>query len=358
MTPRRSFLLAVSATAALTFATLAPPASAAEAPAYQWDVMPTGTTEQFRGLDAVSADVAWIAGEGGGILKTTDGGATWQDVSPGGRPYGHEFRDVEAWNAQHAVVLAIGTGRASRIYETRNGGESWSLRFKNTDPNAFYDCMAFSKSGRGLALSDPVDGHFRLVRSGDFGHTWNVQSTNGMPKALDGEFAFAASGTCLVSGPWRNFWFASGGVDTPRIFHSTDGGRTWDVADAPLRGGPTAGVYSLDFRSIRKGVMVGGAFDDPANGDDASATLTYTQGEWRASPHPVLGYRSGVAFVPGTANTVIAVGPTGSDVSVNGGHAWSNFSDIPFDAVSCASDGACWASGPDGAVARLSVGSS
>ena len=127
-------------------------------------------------------------------------------------------------------MLAIGTGRASRVYETRNGGKSWSLRFKNKDPNAFYDCMAFSKSGHGLALSDPVDGHFRLARSGDFGHSWKVQSTKGMPKALDGEFGFAASGTCLVSGPWRNFWFASGGVDTPRIFHSTDGGRTWDVS--------------------------------------------------------------------------------------------------------------------------------
>ena len=53
---------------------------------------------------------------------------------------------------------------------------------------------------------------------------------------------------------------------------------------------------------------------------------------------------------------MIATGPTGSDVSVNGGRAWSNFSDIPFDAVSCASDGACWASGPDGAVATFGIG--
>ena len=231
MTPRRSLFLAVPAAAALAGALLATPAAGTDAPpAYQWNLTTTGTTEQFRGLDAVSAKVAWVAGEDGGILKTTDGGASWQDVSPGGRPYGHEFRDVEAWSAQHAVVLAIGTGRASRVYETRNGGKSWSLRFKNKDPNAFYDCMAFSKSGRGLALSDPVDGHFRLARSGDFGHSWKVQSTKGMPKAVDGEFAFAASGTCLVSGPWRNFWFASGGVDKPRIFHSADGGRTWDVS--------------------------------------------------------------------------------------------------------------------------------
>jgi photosystem II stability/assembly factor-like uncharacterized protein len=359
MTPRRSFVLALPA-AALAAAVLAAPASGAHSPPpYHWKVTPTGTDEQFRGLDAVSARVAWVAGEEGGILKTTDG-ATWQDVSPIGLgSFVPEFRDIEAWSARHAVALAIGVGTASRIYETTDGGAHWSERFRNhnPDPASFYDCMAFSASGRGLALSDPVGGHFRLAVSRDFGHTWRVQPAKGMPRALDGEFAFAASGTCLVSGPFRNFWFATGGVDTPRIFHSTDGGRTWDVEDAPLRGGPTAGVYSLDFRSIGKGVMVGGAFDDPDNGEDASAYRTYASGGWLPSPHPVLGYRSGVAFVPGTANTAIAVGPTGGDVSVNGGRAWSGFSDLALDSVSCASDGACWGSGPDGVVAKLRPGS-
>jgi photosystem II stability/assembly factor-like uncharacterized protein len=360
MTPRRSLVLALPA-AALAAAMLAAPASGAESPpAYQWTVTPTGTAEQFRGLDAVSADVAWVAGEEGGILKTTNGGASWQDVSPTGLgSFVPEFRDIEAWNARHAVALAIGVGTASRIYETTNGGATWSERFRNhnPDPSSFYDCMAFSASGRGLALSDPVGGHFRLAVSRDFGHTWHVRSTKGMPPALDGEFAFAASGTCLVSGPWRNFWFATGGVATPRIFHSTDGGRTWDVEEAPLRGGPTAGVYSLDFRSIGKGVMVGGAFDAPDDGDNASAFRTYASGGWVPSPHPVLGYRSGVAFVPGRPNTAIAVGPTGSDVSVNGGRTWSNFSTLSLDSVSCAHDGACWGSGLDGVVAKLGVSS-
>jgi photosystem II stability/assembly factor-like uncharacterized protein len=356
MTTRRSLRIALPA-AALAVAALAMPASGAHSsPDRHWKVTPTGTSEQFRGLDAVSGRVAWVAGEEGGILKTTDGGRTWADVSPTGLgSFVPEFRDIEAWSARHAVALAIGVGAASRIYETTDGGAHWSERFRNhnPDPASFYDCMAFSHSGRGLALSDPVGGRFRLAATRNFGHTWNVQSTHGMPRAKAGEFAFAASGTCLVSGPWRNFWFATGGVDHPRIFHSTDGGRTWDVRQAPLRGGPTAGVYSLDFRSIGKGVMVGGAFDDETNGDDASATLTYASGHWVPSRRPVLGYRSGVAFIAGTANTVIAVGPTGSDVSVNGGRTWTSFATLGLDSVSCASDGACWGSGPEGVVAKL-----
>src|SRR3954471_20705063 len=209
MTPRRSLLAAIAAAAALVAAALASPASAAGSPpAYRWNLTPTGTAEQFRGLDAVSAKVAWVAGEDGGILKTTNRGATWHDVSPTGLGgFVPEFRDIEAWSARHAVALAIGVGAASRIYETKDGGATWSERFRNHDPDpaSFYDCMAFNKAGRGLALGDPVDGHFRLAVSRNFGHTWHAQSTRSMPKALDGEFAFAASGTCLVSGPWRNF---------------------------------------------------------------------------------------------------------------------------------------------------------
>jgi photosystem II stability/assembly factor-like uncharacterized protein len=362
MTPRRILAAALTPVLALGVASVAVVAHAAPALAgpssFAWQSTPTGSDDQFRGLDAVSDQVAWVAGEEGTVMRTTDGGATWDDVSPTGLDFEPAFRDVEAWDAEHAVVLSIGVGSASRIYETTDGGATWSERFRNADPDpaSFYDCMAFSGSGRGLALSDPVGGFFRLALTTDFGHTWRVKDNVEMPPAVEGEFAFAASGTCLVAGPWRNFWFVTGGIDTPRIFHSDDGGRTWSVEDIPMRGGPTAGIYSVDFRAAGKGVMVGGDFEAENDGSQASAYRNYTSGEWLPSVSPVLGYRSGVAFVTGTPNTAVAVGPTGSDVSLNGGRTWTHFDDSSFDSISCAAGGACWASGLDGAVARLSAG--
>ena len=66
------------------------------------------------------------------------------------------------------------------------------------------------------------------------------------------------------------------------------------------------------------------------------------------------GYRSGVAWVARTLRSVaVAVGPTGSDVTYDGGRTWARFSRANFDAVVCADDGSCWASGPEGAVAKL-----
>jgi photosystem II stability/assembly factor-like uncharacterized protein len=98
-------------------------------PAPRWVPVPTGSTQQFRGLDAVDRRTAWVGGSDGQVLRTTDGGRSWQDVSPPGST-GLRFRDVEAQDARRASVLAIGPGEASRIYTTADGGRSWNARLR------------------------------------------------------------------------------------------------------------------------------------------------------------------------------------------------------------------------------------
>jgi photosystem II stability/assembly factor-like uncharacterized protein len=316
----------------------------------RWVPVPTGSDQQYRGLDAVSARVAWVGGSVGEILRTTDGGATWQDVSPPGSA-GLLFRDVEAQSADRASALSIGTGDASRIYSTTDGGRSWRLAFVNDDPDAFYDCMDFFAGGRrGLALSDPVNGRFRIAATDDFGRSWHVLPDGGMPPAVAGEFAFAASGTCLVTSGGRDAWFAGGG-GASRVFHSQDGGMTWTVTGAPIPAAEAGGVFSLAFRNPREGVMVGGDFTAPENGADASGFTRDGGATWTLGGD-LSGYRSGVDWLSGARATLIAVGPTGSDVSDDGGRSWTAFDTASYDAVDCV-PGACWASGPAGAVAVL-----
>ena len=54
----------------------------------------------------------------------------------------------------------------------------------------------------GLALSDPVNGRFRILATDDGGRSWQVVDAD-MPPALPGEFAFAASGQCSSHGASR-----------------------------------------------------------------------------------------------------------------------------------------------------------
>ncbi|TDD30756.1 oxidoreductase [Kribbella turkmenica] len=333
------------------------PAQASGKPSYEWELTPTGSTAQFRGLATVSKDVAWAGGSGGQVLRTVDGGKHWQNVSPAGAET-VQFRDVEAFDAERAVVLSIGNGEDSRVYRTADGGRSWTETFRNTDPNAFYDCFDFFDGKRGLALSDPVDGKFRILATADGGRSWKVQPTAGMPAALPGEFAFAASGTCLVAGSGRTAWFATGGGDRPRVFRTVDGGKRWTVADSPMASGEAAGIFSLAFRNSLFGVAVGGDFLKPTEAVKAASVTDDGGRSWKLVPAEKApkGYRSGSAFVPNTPATVIAVGPSGSDVSYDGGRSWEQFYDGSFDSVECAGHGSkagCWASGARGAVARL-----
>ena len=97
--------------------------------------------QNFRGLDAVDRRTAWVTGESltdggpGRVFRTTDGGRTWEDVSPPGTD-GLSFRDVEARSATRAVILAIGPGEASRIYRTTDGGATWDTAFVEPRPRS------------------------------------------------------------------------------------------------------------------------------------------------------------------------------------------------------------------------------
>ncbi|MDX3803880.1 oxidoreductase, partial [Streptomyces sp. AK04-3B] len=259
------------------------PAHARPAPpaAPHWELKDTGVTARLRGLAAVDRDTAWVAGTQGVVLRTADGGATWRDVSPPGAA-GLQFRDVEAFDARRAVVLAIGEGEASRVYRTEDGGTTWTESFRNTDPRAFYDCMTFFDRRHGLAVSDPVDGRFRVLSTGDGGRTWTVLPDAGMPAAQEGDAGFAASGQCLVASGARDVWLATGGAARARVLHSSDRGLTWKAADVPVPAGdPARGVFALAFRDRTHGLAVGGDYRADQPSPRAAATTADGGRTWR-----------------------------------------------------------------------------
>jgi photosystem II stability/assembly factor-like uncharacterized protein len=316
---------------------------------YGWELTPTGSTARLRGLSAVSDQVAWTSGSAGTVLLTTDKGATWQSVGPPGTS-ALQFRDIEAFDANTALILSIGTGTDSRIYRTTDGGQTWTLVFENTDPNAFYDCMAWFDKHRGLALSDPVNGRFRILATDDGGLTWHVVDAD-MPPALPLEFAFAASGQCITTAGGRDAWFGTGGDAVARVFHSSDRGQTWTVANTPVRSGPSAGIFALAFRDPRHGLAAGGDFLLETASPDAHALTNDGGASWSLATGAPDEYRSGAHWVTGT--DAIIVGPSGSDVSFDQGLTWHGFDEGSFDTVDCAGGFACWASGANGRVAFL-----
>jgi photosystem II stability/assembly factor-like uncharacterized protein len=317
-----------------------------------WQLLPSAGGATFRTLAAVSRQIAWIGSDDGTVLRTVDGGRSWQDVSPPGTA-GLHFRDLDARDAYRAVAMTAGSGTDSRLYSTSDGGLSWRLAYQASDPAAFFDSMAFFDTGHGLVVSDPIDGKFQILSTTDGGHSWTVLPNAGMPAALPNEYGFADSGTMLATAG-QDAWFGSGG-SASRVFHSHDGGFTWDVAPTPILSGSlegTAGIYGLAFRSAELGLAVGGDFLTPDITAHVSA-VSYLGHPWMSPAREPSGVRFAAAWLPFTVATAVTVGINGSDVSYDAARHWTRFDDGEFNTVSCAADGTCWAAGDTGRVAVL-----
>ena len=292
------------------------------------------------------------SGANGTVVRTTDGGATWEARPvPGAERL--DFRDVDAFSESVAYILSIGPGEASRIFKTTDGGGHWVEQFKNTDPKAFLDAMTFRDVNRGFAFSDSVDGRFVILRTSNGGATWERIPAEALPPALDGEGAFAGSGTNIaISGD--RVWI---GTTASRMLRSSDGGRTWTVTQTPMATGEATGIFSVAFRDAMHGVAVGGNYSKER---EASDNLVYTSDGGRtwalAGERGLSGFRSVVAYIPGTRSSLLAVGPSGADRSDDDGRTWTPMEAGGFHAFSFAprtSTG--WGAGERGRISRLEL---
>jgi photosystem II stability/assembly factor-like uncharacterized protein len=315
----------------------------------QWVKQTVNTTADFRGLSVVSEKIVWASGTGGTVVRTLDGGKTWEVITvPGAEKL--DFRDIEAFDAQTAYILSIGNGESSRIYKTTDGGKTWKLQFTNTDEKAFYDAIACWDKNNCIAMSDPVDGHYPLIATSDGGATWTRIVSNQMPAAKDGEAAFAASGTCLIAIGKSTAYIASGGTDA-RVFRSGDRGKTWSVANTPItKGNGSSGIFSVAMRDARNGVTVGGDYQKPQGRLDNIAYTTDGGRTWTKA-EPLKGYRSSVAFIDD--RTFVAVGTSGADIRRRGKEIWGTVTDLVLNSVQTKGPKAVWAVGPNGLVVRF-----
>jgi len=258
------------------------------------------TTENLRGVSAVSRQIAWVSGTHGTYLRTIDGGRTW---TPAQLPDAGalDFRAVAAFSADEAFLMSAGPGGQSRIYHTSDAGRRWQLQFNNANPKGFFDSMAFWDSKHGVVVGDPIPDEsgtlkFEILLTDD-GQNWKPIPSAQLPSAMEGEGAFAASNTCIAIAPSASdIWFATGGK-TARVFHSADRGQSWQVFDTPMMHGPdSAGIFSIAFRDAMHGVIAGGDYKRPKEDGPNLAFTADGRKTWTLSGLHPLAYFSAVAY--------------------------------------------------------------
>jgi photosystem II stability/assembly factor-like uncharacterized protein len=330
----------------------------------EWTSQSAGVTARLRGVSAISAQQVWASGSGHTVLRSADGGASWTAIAPPAESGAAalDFRDIDAIDANTAYVLSIGEGAASRIYKTRDAGAHWTLQYTNPDAKGFLDAMSFWDAEHGLVMGDSIEGRFQILRTVDGGAHWAKVPDSALPPALPGEGAFAASGSNIAVLGQAQAWIVTNSPGRSRVLHTADGGQSWSVVDSPLPATASAGIFSVAFRDALHGVIVGGDYKNETAAVDNVATTRDGGKTWQLAKQGqgLSGFRSAVKYIPGSAHSLIAVGPQGADRSDDDGASWTPLT-LPaaspgFDALSIAPDGAtAWASGQGGALARLKL---
>lgn len=331
----------------------------------------SGTMNRLQAISPVNSRVAWASGVAGTFVVTTDGGATWRaGVVPGAEAL--QFRDVQGVSENEAFLMSAGTGTDSRIYKTEDGGATWQLQFENEIPLAFYDCFAFWGPDRGLATSDSVAGVFPALLT-ENGDTWRNIGED-LPVALPGESSFAASGTCVAVQGERRAWIATGGAVKARILATTDGGETWAAYDTPIvQGTGLSGIFSVDFRDARHGILGGGDLAAPTAFTNNVARSHDGGKTWRLAQHPTFtGAIYGLSYVRTVGRhknddgkergeqekyerAVVATGPGGASWTPDEGETWYSIPGaMDYWAVAFGSPDAGWLVGTNGRILKIS----
>lgn len=317
----------------------------------RWRPLLTGSQASLRGLSAVDEQVAYVSGSGGTLLRTMDGGESWDSVAPPGTSR-CDFRDVEALDRDQVVAMVA--GQPARVYRSEDAGATWRLVHEDPREAAFFDALAFA-GDVGVMFGDAIDGQFCMLQSHDGGRSWRDRSGELLPPPGDGEAAFAASGTCLVAidADRGVFSLVTGGGQSRAITFGSSvsdvSGRRYWSRGLPLQSGSSSqGAFSVAWDGAR-GVAVGGDYRAPEAAQASVAITTDGGATWAAGDAG--GFRSAVIWL--SSRALLAVGSHGASWSKDGGRTWIAFGQQGFHCLSRGGDGSVWAAGSDGRVARL-----
>jgi photosystem II stability/assembly factor-like uncharacterized protein len=309
----------------------------------------SGVSVRLQALSAAADGAVWVTGLGGTYARSLDSGESWRaGVVAGAEKL--ELRDVHAVDASTAYALSSGTGEASRIFKTTDGGASWKLLLINPDAEGFFDCFDFWDASNGLLYGDSVSGKLVLFQTSD-GETWTRLPAERLPDARPGEGGFAASGTCLVT-VGDSTAYVGTGAGSSRVLRTRDRGKSWEVFETPIPNETsTAGITSLAFRDEENGIAAGGDIAAPDARTDNVALLAGGSARL-ASPPTFAGAIYGIALSSSSA-VLVAVGPNGASYSFDLARTWTALSEDSYWAVGFAPSGIGWMVGPEGRIALL-----
>jgi photosystem II stability/assembly factor-like uncharacterized protein len=250
----------------------------------------------FRSLevDPANPDVLYMGTERNGIVKSSDGGATWQRLRKGLRHSATTYSevwdiDVSPFNPQFVIAAVADSpgpvdypGSPAGVYISTDAGSTWmrsncgltnsyalSIRINPQNPAVIALGIGAGKATFSALLGQPFDG--ALMHSNDYGRNWSTSvSPAGADKNVFWVLSLYESGTgglitfgLNIDEPSKNMGF----------LRSEDGGENWTAFAPSLRtrliaafdvsaDGRTMYAIERDAFTVLKSIDSGSSWDE------------------------------------------------------------------------------------------------
>ncbi|MEO8146507.1 MAG: T9SS type A sorting domain-containing protein [Bacteroidia bacterium] len=313
----------------------------------QWVAQPSNVTAGYfvQFIDAVDGNVVWgIVSDPANqtnpvqeFTRTVDGGATWAG-GPINNAVGLRPSSICAINADTAwVAMYSPTGGAGGVLRTDDGGASW-----NPQPTALFNATGnfpnwiyFWDANNGLCMGDPTNNYFEIYTTTDGGNNWVRTPDTAIAPELGGEFGITDVFT--HQGDSTIFF----GTNLGRVYKSTDRGLNWTASQTPF---PDY-IGAIAFRDSSNGLATSGGnigSSDVVRTNDGGATWNLV-GTNTAN----MTLKLGMCYVPGTDSTYIistaAAGSVdGTTFSPNDGTSWALMANLIQTDIEFVNDSTGW----------------
>ncbi len=285
----------------------------------QWITVPTGTLDELESVLVDGPDAFMTGGMDGRLMRTTNGGATWDTqflTAAGG------IGDILRLDAD--LILLAGEGGV--VMRTTNDGATWTA----VSTPAPDDLYAMTRWGNTIWASGR-DG--AIVRSNDLGLTWAAQST-GTAERIHGIHALSADRVVAVGREGVLLRTVNGGVSW--MLSTIAGGedlRGLCFLDDPQQTGLAAGPEGFILRST-----------------DLGDTWTPVSIGALNSAQAIASFSPGVAYAVGNSALVLR--------STDQGASWEPMTTLAFSELSAVDvrSGMAVAVGANGTMIKLNEG--
>ena len=201
---------------------------------YFWTEQVTGTNVILNSVSNIDGTNAWVCGYNGTVLKTSNSGYNWINLSGNGLPLNILLVNIFGVNTSTALVAGYLNSNAY-VYRTSNSGSNWQLVF--SENSGFINGIYMQNNMNGFMYGDRVSARWSLWKTTNGGINWD--STGLYLPVIGPEKGRGNS----IWGVNSKIWF---GTDRFRIYYTSDFlNPVWQIQNSPT----DTNIYSIWFNS-------------------------------------------------------------------------------------------------------------